>query len=222
MRSASIRLIVLLVGVLMFQLSCRDSGIVTTLEPLPAAKDSIIALRVGNRWLWHVTTYALDGGGSTYLDSMKIDSAQTAGSDQWFFPSGALGPLAFANRTDGCYYKSFYGIPPTPGFLFYKYPARRNDKYKAPQEQFSGNSTWIVDTLRMMTVLSTDTTITSPAGTFQGYLYRYERTNGSGYSLEFLAPSVGWVRVETYARTLDGQYFRVALKELVRFVPGPP
>ena len=213
--------LILIIG-LTVQQSCRDSGIELTLEPLPAAKDSIIALHVGNRWLWHITTYALDGSGSTYLDSMKIDSAQTVGTDKWFFPGNPYTDLAYANRIDGCYYKSFNGIPPTPDFLYYKYPARKNDIYKAPVAFFSGSSVYIVDTRRVMTVLSTDTSITVPAGTFRGYLYRYDYTDGSSYWREFLAPSVGWVRVETFARTLNGQYFRVALKELVQFVPGPP
>jgi hypothetical protein len=221
MTPALIRLIAIIITAAALYPSCSNSPSEPTEQELPSVKDSIIALGVGNRWNWRVTLFAQDGRDSTFIDSLRIDSVLTVDSDKWFFPGQPYWKLAFANRSDGCYYRAFSHGSLEPSFLYYKYPARVNDTYKAPQAFVSGSDVWIVDSVRTMTVLSTDTSITVPAGTFRCYLYRYAWTNGLFYSLEFLAPSLGWVRADTYVRLPNQQYFRQSSKELVQFVAGP-
>lgn len=215
------RLIVILISVAIFYPSCRNSPIDILPDKPILAKDSIMALNVGNRWIWQTTLYdTLGKPYSTYHDSLRIDSVQVINSENWYFPGQPYGDLAFANLVGGCYYRAFTSNTPGPSFLFYKYPATLNESYKAPQGLVSGSHVWIVDSLRMMTVLSTDTTVTISAGTFHGYLYRYAMTNGFQYSEEFLAPGRGWVRILTYVRIRDGVYFKQSSKELIKFIPG--
>lgn len=216
-----VRLIVALISAAIFYPSCRNSPIDVLPDKPIHAKDSIMALNVGNRWIWRATLYdTLGRAFSPYLDSLKIDSVQVTNSERWYFPGRPYEKLAFANLAGGCYYRAFSSAVPTPSFLFYKYPATLNETYKAPQGLVSGSHVWIVDTLKIMTVLSTDTTITVPAGTFRCYLYRYAWVNGIFYSEEFLSPGVGWVRVVSYTKLRDGVYFRQYSKELIKFIPG--
>jgi len=202
--------------------SCRHSPTEAPAGVPTVAKDSIIPLNIGNKWTWQLTLYdTLGKPYSTYLDSLRIDSAKNINSEHWCFPGHPYEKLAFANLSDGCYYRAF---DDTPGasFLFYRYPARANDTYRAPSGVVSGYRVWIVDTLESMTILSIDTTITVPAGTFTCYLYRRARKDGVHYFDEFLAPGLGWIRVVTYPEIWPGRgvYFKQSTKDLIQFTPG--
>jgi hypothetical protein len=175
-------------------------------------------LQVGNRWIWQLTFY--DTLGHPYavsLDSLTIDSVKNVDSELWFFPGQPYWKLAFANLVGGCYYRAFSDTP-GPSFLFYKYPATIYDTYKAPVGLVSVDHVWIVDTLETITVLSTDTTITVPAGSFRCYLYQRFRNNGDFFYDEFLSPGWGWIRIVTYVRMRYGGYYKQSSKELAELV----
>lgn len=218
---AIVRLLVFFVFMSLFYLACRNLSTEPVEDKPILAKDSIVALKVGNRWIWQIAFYDTVGMlHSTTYDSLRIDSVQVIGSEHWHFPGKPYEKLAFANLAGGCYYRAFSSAAPTSSFLFYKYPATLNESYKAPQGLVSGSRVWIVDTLKIMTVLSTDTTITVPAGTFRCYLYRYAWINGNFYSEEFLSPGRGWIRILGYTKLREGVYFKQSLKELIEFIPG--
>jgi hypothetical protein len=150
-------------------------GCTSTTHPnvLPSGSQTIWPLAIGNRWVFRATVFDSSGNQrSTWIDTLKIVSDTLFGSDRWYVQVGfgGKGKFFLQNRANGLWGDG----------LEYEYPATRNDTYRL------GDSTKII-------VISADSLITVPAGTFHTVVYQFP---GPPLTYEYFSPGVGPVRME--------------------------
>ncbi|MFH2048068.1 MAG: hypothetical protein ABIJ12_01365 [bacterium] len=159
-------------------------------------KNVILPLNEGNIWSFDVSRYNATGGViEKYSIYNSIGSDTIISNVKWysmyFYDDNSLEKYALLkNRVDGLW-RRFYDESNAPfksEELFLKYPANVDDYYLIEN-----------DTI-MVTVISTDTTITVPGGTFNCYLYRftYELINSYIISDLYFAPEIGWIKTDNY------------------------
>jgi len=110
--------------------------------------------------------------------------------------------IYLANKTNGVYQR----VQTYPGhyesFLVYK-------------RQVSEGTSYPLATYGTVSVLSKDTSVTVPAGTFDCYLYHLDLLSVAGYeSYDYLAPDVGFIKTERFVHPQDGDPYRSSLIEL--------
>ncbi len=181
----------------------------------------IIPLRAGNSW----TILRFDASDSLGAfrpgDTSRITIPTVAvyANQPWFIAhwgDWAGGGNAYSNSIQGCLVRGWYHYPTfrfTEQFLRYKYPATAGDQYAVPGVFHSADTAWVQDSMQICTVLSTDTVITVPAGTFHCYHYRFQWTYhsthpGIPFEDEFLSPGVGRVQWDQYDWRLVWRPFR--------------
>ncbi|MES2766499.1 MAG: hypothetical protein V4642_11550 [Bacteroidota bacterium] len=175
--------------------SCSDNST----EPDSAKSEGIIPLKVGNQWIFK--RYEIDSTGNQiaeYRDTMKITGTKMFGSEVWYKTyisagSGYITAEVFQlNRADGLWNRDYIEEPN----LSIKFPAKVGDTF------FSGEPDDPQDTMyhRKMHVISTDTMITTPAGTFKCYAYAYYYNNSQILAQTlFYSPAIGYIKEELYA-----------------------
>jgi hypothetical protein len=143
-------------------------------------------LKVGNIWNYKLTANDTSGvalaAPQDFVYQITKDTAVF--NEQWYCMSGAL---YYVNRSDGVW-RVFNGIP----VLFFKYPAKPNDSYSS--------------SLGRIRVLSIDTGISVPKGTFHCYQYRLSQANGSQFDYYFLEGIV-IARIDVFEQTLSGRTY---------------
>jgi hypothetical protein len=143
-------------------------------------------LKVGNVWNYKLTSFDTSGvalaAPQDFVYQITKDTAVF--NEQWYCMSGAL---YYINRTDGVW-RVFNGTP----VLFFKYPAKLSDSYSS--------------SIGRIRVMSIDTSITVPKGTFHCYQYRLSQANGSQFDYYFLE-GIGIARIDVFEQTLSGRTY---------------
>ena len=168
--------------------ACTDSGTNSNPEPeAPAPSGKLMPLSVGNTWGFNYTIYYDGNEISKSEQTIAIDS-KSAGSDgiDWYYNSAGTG---FRNTHETFEMKSATG-----SFMF-PYPAKSGVTKMC---LMNGESY----TVR---VLSTDTTITVPAGVYRCVRYGIGKVYG-GKLTEIMSfcPGVGIVHDESTSSSLKG------------------
>ncbi len=137
----------------------------------------IIPLKVG--YWWHYQEY--DHGSETMDFRIEVTGTRTINGQDAYILSieGDFGNYVYLGE-EGMYQ---YNEDPEDFTLWYKYPAVTGDTYSTDHDTCE--------------VTSTNSSITVPAGTFEG-CYEYEFSNG-GLSKEYVKPSVGMIYFVSYS-----------------------
>lgn len=153
---------------------------------------SILPLQVGNHWIGEGTSFRADGSiRSQGRDTIRIVRDTIVSGERRFVTSANEG---YVRRADGIYLWNV-GALPTP-ISYFKFPASTGDRVVVPFV-YLGSDTLIV------TVVSTDAVVTVPAGTFATYHYLIQSTLTNTDIHQYLAPDVGFVRIEKLDRSPD-------------------
>lgn len=170
-------------------------------DPIP---NVIVPLALGSSWAGTQIEYDSNGAEVTnFYQTFFINQDTTVAGERWFSIAG--GKILLANHTDGLW--SRYGFQDTLDLqdpaMYAKYPATVGDTWQ------SG-----VDLSATVSVVSIDTSVTVPMGTYKCYLYRWVRYSGTRIDHYFIAPKTGWVKTEYYKFTEGGTQYLYGLWEL--------
>ena len=174
------------------------------------AGESLIPLEIGNQWIWRTTEQSFVDGwqDSTYVDTTRVVADVLLDDERWY-QLRTNGEEALATNRPSGYWKS--GPGGIGAHLVYQYPAEVGDTFPAISAHDSS----------YVRVMSLDTTITVPAGTFQAVHYAQITAITSGLSFAcnfFVAPQVGLVKKQLPWIDMAGEIVRVDTQELVEFV----
>lgn len=187
----------LILALLPLLIGCTDE------LPTVDGRDGIIMpLAVGNQWVGKLTTYNTTGDPvALRLDTIQIVSFDVAGNptpdgtklftDQDGYQFWYTGEGLWANNT------TCFGMG-----LSAKYPALAPDTFATVRTQaLLGTGTAPTDVTSAWQVVSIDTAVTVPAGTFHCYYYRRVAFEPQGGRLQtvasaFYAPQIGPVLME--------------------------
>jgi hypothetical protein len=161
----------------------------------PAPIDSVILpLTIGNQWITDVVEYNEYGqivdeytGTGTVIGDTAIESRT------WYFmetDSGGTDTSLWTNKENGAW--AWTDSSGSPEVLMLKYPASPGESYP------------VYDVT--VTVESTNTEETVPAGSFTCYYYRAHIPIFGTVGRIWAAPNIGVVRAEEYGLTLFGTY----------------
>jgi hypothetical protein len=157
---------------------------------------TIVPLAVGNKWILDVTKY--DSTGTiigSYVDSLMVVGDTLILTETWFIDH--TGSLKI-NRADGLYQWDDPGELP---WLVLKYPTYVDDTFSSKSDTAF--------------VISIDTLITVPSGSYSCIRYDYKRKTDLSLKRHFFgAPMVGSVYWEEFSKTSDGSLFRNKMVEL--------
>ena len=143
----------------------------------------LVSLEMGNWWL---AAYEYNIPGFTYQDTFecRVEEQVNISGDMYYLISN-FGYCR--NGADGLY---VFGELGDPISLWYKYPASAGDEYIALGDV--ENEDYLVQ------VLSTNTVVTTPAGTFSCYRYKITGVEGSIHedylSYVYGSPNVGFIK----------------------------
>ena len=133
----------------------------------------LLPLDVGNSWTFKRTAYNIDGS-INYSDTItqKIVKDSSLYGFKWSFES--YEQILFQNDEQGLW--GFYTEPR----LYYRYPSAKNVQF--------------VQNYDTVTVVSTDTLVITPAGSFHCYHYKIDFNN---FPInQFICPDLGYVNME--------------------------
>jgi len=181
----------IILGVLIILSSCKKDENPVVVQPKP---DVILPLNVNNQWTYK-RTYFDSLGAVSQIDtfSCKVLRDTVIQSEIWSIMS--YWGTAYRNKADGCW--AAFSQPT----LLYKYPAFLNETFLSGQDTVS--------------VVSTNTITTVPAGTFA--CYSYER---DFYGLPYhtlLSPKIGLIKDDWVVRINNGPPFINAQIELISY-----
>ncbi len=185
--------IIIVVASLIFLTACPDD------PNSPSTPVEILPLALGNYWI--MESLKLDSVGSvlrTTYDTLEINDEMTYQGKQYFM----LTNVGVRNGSDGMYQLIHDTENDTyQEVLTLKYPAKAGDVFMSGSDE--------------ITVMATNISITVPAGTFKCYQYRDvyeviddENPEYSGKYIRdmFVAPGIGFVKMEGIATTLQGAF----------------
>ncbi|MDB5033344.1 MAG: hypothetical protein JWQ98_585 [Chlorobi bacterium] len=151
----------------------------------------LIPLALGNQWLYTSTTYDSTGAVTgTKTDTTRV-SADTLirGERFFFFNDDHATPTA--NRSDGIYY---WDIASGTARIYMRIPGTVGDVYERGNQRY--------------TLISTNTTVTVPAGVFSCYqISLTDVTNSKAEAILSVAPGTGTVKIEAKGKRGDGSVF---------------
>ncbi len=175
---------------LVFMLSsCKKDNLVDS----SLGEKQIWPLKLGNAWTYHQTNYDTVGSIIQWYNGSKIVTMDTIVHDETWY--GISDDYAFcANKSDG-----FWQLSGSFQGLRYKYPASAGDN-------------WYYGGARMY-LLSTDTLITVPAGTYHCYKYRY-LWNSIPVVDDYFCPGVGLIAEDWYSRTNSGRLYKYSTLDI--------
>lgn len=152
---------------------------------------SIMPMAEGNMWVGSETTYdALGAPVAVHQDTLQILTFLTEKDGGWFADDNRN---RYRNSASGLFFKNALAM-----HQLAKYPAQPGDTFTTGQRVITPTDTAYRSGIRG-DVVSTDTTVTTPAGTFHCYHYRSEGwldvDSTRIYQVEsaFYAPGVGLV-----------------------------
>ncbi len=173
---------------------------------------TIMPLTVGNSWVGKWTYYSGDGSViETLFDTLTITGTVKDNGVTWYEANN--GEL-LANDRKGLHYNDF-----TPQCILYPvralYPATASDTFNSapPTTVLVPEATGSAETINVIAcniVLTTDSTVTVPAGTFTTYVYKpdvlapnpaqSEDLQFINETIEYYTPNVGPIMREFYER----------------------
>lgn len=153
-----------------------------TTEPV-----EIMPLAVGNQWVYHTVRSDTMGNvtRNTY-DTVRVTGTEVIAEETWFIVNGE-GNYNYINRSDGLWKACSKNV------LYIKFPVRLGEYYT------TGTSMDYCSPPGF-SVVSTDTVITVPAGTFRCITYLWGDYGGYYNHVYHYAPNVGLIRYDGYAR----------------------
>jgi len=167
--------------------------------------EQLMPSAVGNNWSYvELPAPGFTGDTSAYTLSMTKDTMMTLiinsvnDIGHWFRVTGQSGmpPTYYANRSTGFWLTFFYNDGTNNIviiLLMAKYPASIGDRYSRPYPAPLQNASQEVE------VISTDSAMTVPAGSFACHVYRVTSTSdGRRLYDAFYAPGVGLVKIHVY------------------------
>jgi hypothetical protein len=159
--------------------------------------DVIIPLAVGNEWVAHVASWDSSGRANVIrIDTARIVRDTTIQLERWFVDNRGN---HVTNRPTG-----YWVLSNAVASMFLKYPVSLNDNYPY------GNDT--------IGVVSRDTSITVPAGTFSCVCYHISYgTQSVARQILLASPNKGIVRREVVARTPSGREYLESRADLQTF-----
>jgi hypothetical protein len=162
----------------------------------PEDGNVLMPLKVGNMWIGVATSYE-GSSATTAIDTILIVEEKVIGGETWFVADNGS---RFINRADGLHImeeehaacENFTG----------RYPSRSGDSVILFESLvLLPDSDEPVNAITVNRVVTTDTTITTDAGTFSAYHYRSEVATPANARLitpesRFYKPNLGPVRIE--------------------------
>jgi len=157
--------------------SCEKDTIPGPASP-PDPANSILPLRIGNRWVIQSIGYDTSGAvAGTQLDTFYVERDTIIQNELWYIGFGGI----VTNRADGLY--DYYAPSSSPTSLKFMFPvsAPRSYSYRGIAVQ----------------VLSTTDTVSVQAGSFTCYLYRIG--NDTIYHYHYYSPGTGFIKSESFS-----------------------
>ncbi len=166
MKGCIMKMIICFFLVSFFFISCKNEN--ELVDP-PIDTSQIIPLKVGNFWTYQYTHYDTLGNiiSVSSVTTRVISDTVINGKQAFLFNSGDV----FWNDDSGFWIKSYQKSP----ILEYKYPANIGDYYN-----------------NYITVICSDSLITSPRGNFKCYGYSYDR------GVNYVCPGIGVIKEENF------------------------
>lgn len=188
-------------------------------NPVTPSSEDIgwIPFKKGNLWKFIRTYY--DPLGNVILiqhnaDSIFIAADTVLDGKKWYYRRYFGHKLAYRNTSSGVMARLVSENTLATPFVQYKFPVQTGEAFGFPIVFFSGYQAWLDDITYTATVISTDTTITVPAGSFRCVQYRLQRASHIfSWQDEFIAPRFGWVKRDSYYTSNDS-VFKVNSLEL--------
>ncbi len=190
-----IALKILFASALVASLSCNSKD---GAPSAPGANlDQIIPLAIGNQWVTHIASWDSTGRPNvTGIDTTRIDRDTNLQFGLWFVDNKGNHTT---NRATG-----YWVLSNSIAAMFLKYPTVVDDVY-----QFGNDS---------IRVVSVDTPITVPAGTFSCVCYKLTYSSqGVAYQTFFASVNKGIIRREVVAHTTGGQAYLESRADLQSF-----
>lgn len=175
-----------------------------------APSDVIMPLAVGNMWIGNKITYDAQGNPLSAPDTLRVTRDMKSGSETMFDASDGE---TYINRADGMWREAGQC-----SCLRAKYPAKQGDMFNEETTKvLLPDELAPVDMKTAMLVVSTDTTVTVPAGTYRCYHYRPVIITPTAATFitahdYFYAPNVGLVLV--VARGQQGYRWELVRAEI--------
>ncbi|MFH2035067.1 MAG: hypothetical protein ABIJ45_01590 [Candidatus Zixiibacteriota bacterium] len=175
--------------ILIFVAACDES--VTN-----SGDNEIMPLDFNNEWFGSLVTYSFDGTiidsadfNYRIFDSIIINGAKWFGLEYIFDNTDTTDSKILLQAGSGGLWSRRNCAPSTcPAYFYAKYPAIKNDTFYTADTVYS-----------FARVVSVDTAITVPAGTFTCNAYIWYINNFfEDYKIYYLAPNIGYVKIETY------------------------
>lgn len=165
-----------------FSACTEDDSVPTAAVPSNGPLE-ILPMKVGNWWGYRYSLILFgDTAHQDYVDTLRVVDEETHGGQTWYaqFEPDAVGFRFLFRNTDS-------GLVRYDGNLVemaLKYPGAVGDRHK--EIYYS--------TQVHCTIVSTDTLITVPAGTFECYYYLISDSSGNPVIQAFYCPGVGEVK----------------------------
>ncbi len=204
---------ILFTGLTVLILGCGKSDETADVPPPAVPEGDIWPLEIGNTWAYLATEFDSTGAvRRTYASSFDVLRTSLSKDREWFDlrvtrdgkPVGH--GYLLSNEADGLWHSG--GSPSVQSYMVAKYPASAGETFP-----YAG------DTASMYKVISADTSITVPSGTYRCLMYRVTySTSGTKpfvFTLtDYYCPGVGWVKSEKYRRLESGESYLATLTEL--------
>jgi len=172
----------------------------STFTSPPTQAGSIIPLAVGNTWLMADTSWDQNGAAfNVQVDTFRVVRDTLIAGEKAYIMHWRRIEYVVVNRSDGCY-QGLGGLR-GPVTLQYRFPGNVGDSIHA---SIYYNAT--------MKLVSVDSTVISPAGSFHCYVYRTLEFQ-SPYLFIFndiLDPNLGWIGSDMYRNFSPSAPLRLA------------
>ena len=173
---------------------CSDDNGTNGGDPIP---NVIVPLALGYTWAGTQIEYDFTGAEVVdFYQTFFVNQDTTIAGERWFAIAGAK--ILLANRDDGLWIR--YGFQDTLDLqepaMYAKYPTTVGQSW---QSGISLSAT--------VTVVSVDTSVTVPKGTYSCYLYEWVRDSGTRIDRYFMAPKAGWIKTEFHRFTEGGSQY---------------
>lgn len=157
----------------------------------------IMPLKVGNEWNFTEAYYDSTEKVIINIDTQnKVIKDTVIQNETWAVMDFGYVKQLFTNRQDGLYFSLPNQFSPQ---LAFKYPVEKGYIYNYETGSLA--------------IVSTDTSITVPAGKFSCIKYYMEvKGNGilSSYAYIFMSPQIGIIKSERYAKKKSGKFYKAS------------
>ena len=182
----------------LYFMACPKSDVVG--PTTPSNPIYIVPLSISNKWIQSITKYdSLGNVLSSYIDTLQFPLDTIVSNVHWFHRFRE--DNAFANVDSGFVIRLLPLANNPDAFWQYKYPTIKGERYPFPSfTHATFGDEWFVDTVLHSIVLSIDSLITVPAGSFHCIVYQtiFNDTTKLNKTIDFLAPGFGPIRTEIY------------------------